>query len=91
MQRYAGMAELADAPDLGSGISDVQVQVLLPVPTERGAQRAPLSVGAVNWFRRIALYKRHAFVDSAEMASPFSLTAEGAGAEFKSPLFFGYG
>ena len=26
------MAELADAPDLGSGISDVQVQVLLPVP-----------------------------------------------------------
>ena len=26
----AGMAELADAPDLGSGISDVQVQVLLP-------------------------------------------------------------
>ena len=28
----AGMAELADAPDLGSGISDVQVQVLLPAP-----------------------------------------------------------
>ena len=26
------MAELADAPDLGSGISDVQVQVLLPAP-----------------------------------------------------------
>ena len=26
----AGMAELADAPDLGSGIFDVQVQVLLP-------------------------------------------------------------
>jgi hypothetical protein len=24
------MAELADAPDLGSGIFDVQVQVLLP-------------------------------------------------------------
>ena len=29
---YAGMAELADAPDLGSGVSDVQVQVLLPAP-----------------------------------------------------------
>ena len=27
---YAGMAELADAPDLGSGVPDVQVQVLLP-------------------------------------------------------------
>ena len=40
------MAELADAPDLGSGVSDVQVQVLLsasdhdhpnPVPMEEGA------------------------------------------------------
>ena len=26
------MAELADAPDLGSGVYDVQVQVLLPQP-----------------------------------------------------------
>ena len=26
------MAELADAPDLGSGVFDVQVQVLLPAP-----------------------------------------------------------
>ncbi len=26
---YADMAELADAPDLGSGVTDVQVQVLL--------------------------------------------------------------
>ena len=26
---YADMAELADAPDLGSGVLDVQVQVLL--------------------------------------------------------------
>ena len=25
----AGVAELADAPDLGSGVTDVQVQVLL--------------------------------------------------------------
>ena len=28
-QRYADMAELADAPDLGSGGNPVQVQVLL--------------------------------------------------------------
>ncbi len=32
-QLYAGMAELADAPDLGSGGNSVQVQVLLPAPT----------------------------------------------------------
>ena len=31
---YAGMAELADAPDLGSGVHDVQVQVLLPAVNE---------------------------------------------------------
>ena len=28
--KYAGVAELADAPDLGSGVPDVQVQVLSP-------------------------------------------------------------
>ncbi len=32
--KYAGMAELADAPDLGSGVHDVQVQVLLPAVNE---------------------------------------------------------
>lgn len=30
------MAELADAPDLGSGVPDVQVQVLLPAPLQWG-------------------------------------------------------
>ena len=30
--RRAGVAELADAPDLGSGVFHVQVQVLSPVP-----------------------------------------------------------
>lgn len=29
---YAGMAELADAPDLGSGADGVRVQVSLPAP-----------------------------------------------------------
>ena len=29
IQSWADMAELADAPDLGSGVLDVQVQVLL--------------------------------------------------------------
>ena len=32
---FAGMAELADAPDLGSGVPDVQVQVLSPAPTTK--------------------------------------------------------
>ena len=31
---HAGVAELADAPDLGSGVPDVQVQVLSPAPVE---------------------------------------------------------
>ena len=31
---YAGVAELADAPDLGSGGYPVQVQVLSPAPTK---------------------------------------------------------
>ncbi len=30
----AGVAELADALDLGSSVSDVQVQVLSPVPSK---------------------------------------------------------
>ena len=29
LYRHADVAELADAPDLGSGVTDVQVQVLL--------------------------------------------------------------
>ena len=30
--KYAPMAELADAPDLGSGVPDVKVQVLFGAP-----------------------------------------------------------
>ena len=33
---YAGVAELADAPDLGSGVPDVQVQVLSPARKRKG-------------------------------------------------------
>ena len=35
LSSYAGMAELADAPDLGSGTSGVQVRPLLPAPRRR--------------------------------------------------------
>ena len=31
---HAGVAELADAPDLGSGVPDVQVQLLSPAPNK---------------------------------------------------------
>ena len=32
---YAGVAELADAPDLGSGVPDVKVQVLFGAPNRK--------------------------------------------------------
>ena len=32
--RLAGVAELADAPDLGSGVNDVGVQVPSPAPSK---------------------------------------------------------
>ena len=35
---YADVAELADAPDLGSGVPDVQVQVLLSAPNLKASQ-----------------------------------------------------
>ena len=35
INELAGVAELADAPDLGSGVPDVKVQVLSPVPRKK--------------------------------------------------------
>ena len=43
--KYAGMAELADAPDLGSGIFDVQVQLLLSAPNSRNPNPKPVGEG----------------------------------------------
>ena len=37
---FADMAELADAPDLGSGVPDVQVQVLLSASKALECSRA---------------------------------------------------
>ncbi len=37
--KYAGVAELADAPDLGSGGIPVQVQVLSPAPKKQSTLR----------------------------------------------------
>ena len=36
LPHYAPVAELADAPDLGSGVFDVQVQVLSGAPNKNG-------------------------------------------------------
>jgi hypothetical protein len=36
--KYAGMAELADALDLGSSVFDVGVQVLFPAPNKKLAK-----------------------------------------------------
>ena len=40
------MAELADAPDLGSGIFDVQVQVLSGAPNSTNPNLMPIGEGA---------------------------------------------
>ena len=42
------MAELADAPDLGSGVYDVQVQVLLSAPENDNPN--PFPIGDVFGF-----------------------------------------
>ena len=39
------MAKLADAPDLGSGIFDVQVQVLSPAPNHDNPNLVPVGDG----------------------------------------------
>ncbi len=38
----AGVAELADAPALGAGVTDVQVQVLSPAPKHSNPNLLPI-------------------------------------------------
>ena len=45
MVSLADMAELADAPDLGSGVYDVQVQVLLSAPDKDNPNPVPIGDG----------------------------------------------
>ena len=45
MKFYADVAELADAPDLGSGVPDVQVQVLSGAPKSRNPNPMPVGKG----------------------------------------------
>ena len=41
-QKYAGVAELADALDLGSSVTHVQVQVLSPAPKHSNPNLLPI-------------------------------------------------
>ena len=43
--QYAPVAELADAPDLGSGVLDVKVQVLSGAPNSRNPNLVPIGEG----------------------------------------------
>ena len=43
--RLAGVAELADAPALGSGVNDVGVQVPSPAPNSRNPNPKPVGEG----------------------------------------------
>ena len=47
--KYAGVAELADALDLGSSVFDVQVQVLSPAPIFEGR---PMSLPSLFYVKR---------------------------------------
>ena len=42
---HAPVAELADAPDLGSGVPDVKVQVLSGAPNSRNPNLVPVGNG----------------------------------------------
>ena len=42
---YAPVAELADAPDLGSGVPDVKVQVLSGAPNSKNSNLVPVGNG----------------------------------------------
>ena len=42
INELAGVAELADAPDLGSGVPDVKVQVLSPAPKHSNPNLLPI-------------------------------------------------
>ena len=55
-REYAGMAELADALDLGSSVNDVGVQVLFPAPC-----RLPIPSIFSRWRDRIDEFNLTAF------------------------------
>lgn len=61
---YADMAELADAPDLGSGVHDVQVQVLLSADTN-GRKRITKAFPAVFYTTAIFICQTAPLADKA--------------------------
>lgn len=59
------MAELADAPDLGSGVSDVQVQVLSPAPED--CQKKSIAVKQLTSFVYRDMFYKTPFKESNAM------------------------
>ena len=53
------MAELADAPDLGSGVPDVKVQVLSPVPSKGYKKDIFLNTDSNSRIKVKDLYHKH--------------------------------
>ena len=49
LNKYAGVAELADALVLGTSVTDVQVQVLSPAPKLRVGASRPLILVLDKW------------------------------------------
>ena len=81
--KYADVAELADAPDLGSGVYDVQVQVLSSAPNSRNPNLLPIGEGFgfllylnySNWNIILVLKNLHT-LKSISMCSFFNLMCE---------------
>ena len=56
---YAGVAELADAPDLGSGVFDVGVQVPSPAPNSRNPNSLIFEeFGFIYFYRSTVMNKK---------------------------------
>ena len=72
--KYAGVAELADAPDLGSGGTPVQVQVLSPAPKKQSILAVLCFFGLVMW-RRICSRDSSNFSFFTRLSSSEKFTA----------------
>ena len=59
---FAGVAELADAPDLGSGVPDVQVQVLLSARLDPGDIRDHFFGNIFSFFFLVAFYGKYVMI-----------------------------
>ncbi len=98
---YAGMAELADAPDLGSGEPLVQVQVLLPAPIKRARCKSivlflfvreigagpEMSQSGISKVLRARTFQNGTFENAKPVQRPVTRT-KNRGCPLGCPLFF---